>query len=110
MTSVELVTTADVQLMQGLAQRVTATRPDLVNSDASFGELGLELGLGARPRRRKLAAPAVVLWRGSGGVELGPSSAPGEAQRRVGEGRHRLSRVAGPSRPRRTGAGSSCRR
>jgi hypothetical protein len=33
-----LVTAADVQLMQGLAQRVTATRPDLVNSDATFGE------------------------------------------------------------------------
>ncbi len=33
------VTAADVQLMQGLAQRVTAARPDLVNSDASFGEL-----------------------------------------------------------------------
>jgi hypothetical protein len=31
MTSFELVTAADVQLMQGLAQRVTATRPDLVN-------------------------------------------------------------------------------
>jgi GNAT superfamily N-acetyltransferase len=33
------VTAADVQLMQGLAQRVTAVRPDLVNTDASFGEL-----------------------------------------------------------------------
>ena len=39
MTNVELVTAADVGLMQGLAQRVTATRPDLVNRDASFGEL-----------------------------------------------------------------------
>jgi hypothetical protein len=36
MTNVELVTAADVQLMQGLAQRVTATHPDLVNSDASL--------------------------------------------------------------------------
>jgi hypothetical protein len=35
----DLMTAADVQLMQGLAQRVTAVRPDLVNSDASFGEL-----------------------------------------------------------------------
>jgi GNAT superfamily N-acetyltransferase len=33
------VTAADVQLMQILAQRVAAARPDLVNSDASFGEL-----------------------------------------------------------------------
>lgn len=32
-----LVTAVDAQLMQGLAQRVTAVRPDLVNSDASFG-------------------------------------------------------------------------
>jgi hypothetical protein len=35
----DLVTAGDVQLMQGLAQRVTADRPDLVNSDATFGEL-----------------------------------------------------------------------
>src|SRR5215217_7995392 len=39
MGTFELVTAADVQLMQGLAQRVTAIRPELVNSDASFGEL-----------------------------------------------------------------------
>jgi hypothetical protein len=36
MTNFELVTAADVQLMQGLAQRVTATRPDLVNSDGRY--------------------------------------------------------------------------
>lgn len=41
-----LVTAADVQLMQGLAQRVTAARPDLVNSDASFGELAWTWGKG----------------------------------------------------------------
>jgi GNAT superfamily N-acetyltransferase len=46
MTNLELVTAADVQLMQGLAQRVTATRPDLVNSDASFGELAWIWGKG----------------------------------------------------------------
>src|SRR4029450_9082316 len=46
MANVELVTAADVQLMQGLAQRVTATRPDLVNSDASFGELAWIWGKG----------------------------------------------------------------
>lgn len=39
-------TAADVQLMQGLAQRVTATRPDLVNSDATFGELAWDWGKG----------------------------------------------------------------
>jgi GNAT superfamily N-acetyltransferase len=39
MGDLHLVTAEDVRLMQGLAQRVTAVRPDLVNSDASFGEL-----------------------------------------------------------------------
>ena len=60
MANFELVTAADVQLMQGLAQRVTAIRLDLVNSDASFGELAWIWGK-ARQRRRKLAASAVVL-------------------------------------------------
>ncbi|MEV0173162.1 GNAT family N-acetyltransferase [Streptomyces sp. NPDC050803] len=46
MTNLELVTAADMELMQGLAQRVTATRPDLVNSDASFGELAWNWGKG----------------------------------------------------------------
>jgi GNAT superfamily N-acetyltransferase len=42
----DLVTAGDVQLMQGLAQRVTAIRPDLVNSDATFGELAWVWGKG----------------------------------------------------------------
>ncbi|SOE15290.1 hypothetical protein SAMN06272775_6216 [Streptomyces sp. 2323.1] len=42
----ELMTAADVQLMQGLAQRVTALRPDLVNSDATYGELAWNWGKG----------------------------------------------------------------
>ncbi|HEY3464267.1 MAG TPA: GNAT family N-acetyltransferase [Amycolatopsis sp.] len=42
----DLLTAEDVQLMQGLAQRVTATRPDLVNADASFGELAWNWGKG----------------------------------------------------------------
>lgn len=46
MTDVELVAAGDVQLMQALAQRVTATRPDLVNSDASYGELAWNWGKG----------------------------------------------------------------
>jgi GNAT superfamily N-acetyltransferase len=46
MANVELLTAADVRLMQGLAQRVTATRLDLVNSDASFGELAWNWGRG----------------------------------------------------------------
>src|SRR5256885_16831411 len=43
---VEILTAEDVQLMQELAQRVTASRPDLVNSDASFGELAWNWGRG----------------------------------------------------------------
>ncbi|GAA3431246.1 hypothetical protein [Kutzneria kofuensis] len=46
MANVELVTAEDLQLMQELAQRVTATRPDLVNSDASYGELAWNWGKG----------------------------------------------------------------
>src|SRR3954447_21662832 len=46
MDDAELVTAADVRLMQGLAQRVTAVRPDLVNSDASVGELAWIRGKG----------------------------------------------------------------
>ncbi|MFI6642694.1 GNAT family N-acetyltransferase [Streptomyces sp. NPDC050504] len=40
------VTAADLRLMQDLAQRVTAVRPDLVNSDAAFGELAWNWGKG----------------------------------------------------------------
>jgi len=39
MPDFELVTASDVMLMQGLAQRVTRIRPELVNTDATFGEL-----------------------------------------------------------------------
>ncbi|WLW49940.1 GNAT family N-acetyltransferase [Streptomyces sp. YU58] len=46
MTRIESVTAADLRLMQALAQRVTATRPDLVNADASYGELAWNWGKG----------------------------------------------------------------
>ncbi|MFL1376808.1 GNAT family N-acetyltransferase [Nocardiopsis protaetiae] len=46
MTNSELLTAADVELMQGLAQRLTATHPELVNSDASYGELAWNWGRG----------------------------------------------------------------
>ncbi|MGH3216212.1 MAG: GNAT family N-acetyltransferase, partial [Trebonia sp.] len=42
----DVVTVEDLRLMQGLAQRVTAVRPDLVNSDATFGELAWIWGKG----------------------------------------------------------------
>ena len=47
MTDFELVTAADVQLMQGLAQHLTAARPDLAGAGASYGELAWVWGRGA---------------------------------------------------------------
>ncbi|HEY0530948.1 MAG TPA: GNAT family N-acetyltransferase [Actinoplanes sp.] len=46
MTDSELLTAADIALMQGLAQRVTATRPDLISAGASYGELAWIWGKG----------------------------------------------------------------
>lgn len=68
MPNFELVSAADVQLMQGLAQRVTATRPDLVNSDATFGELAWNWGKGHAadgatwPRRLWFSGGDLVAW------------------------------------------------
>lgn len=62
------LTAADVRLMQGLAQRVTARRLDLVNSDASFGELAWIWGkghasVGGHWRRRLwFSGPDLVAW------------------------------------------------
>ncbi|QKW07036.1 GNAT family N-acetyltransferase [Streptomyces sp. NA04227] len=64
----ELVTAADIRLMQGLAQRVTAVGPELVNADATCGELAWNWGKGhARygdgwPRRLWFAADELVAW------------------------------------------------
>jgi GNAT superfamily N-acetyltransferase len=64
----DLLSAADVRLMQGLAQRVTAVRPDLLNSDATFGELAWIWGkghaaLGATWRRRLWFAEGdLVAW------------------------------------------------
>jgi ribosomal protein S18 acetylase RimI-like enzyme len=68
MPSFEPLTAADVQLMQGLAQRVTATRLDLVNSEATFGELAWNWGKGhagdgaSWPRRLWFSAGDLVAW------------------------------------------------
>ncbi len=54
--------------MQGLAQRVVATRPDLVNSDAAFGELAWNWGRGHAsdgggwPRRLWFSGGDLVAW------------------------------------------------
>jgi ribosomal protein S18 acetylase RimI-like enzyme len=68
MANLELVTAADVPLMQGLAQRVTAIRPDLVSADASFGELAWIWGKGhasdgaSWPRRLWFSGGDLVAW------------------------------------------------
>ena len=68
----ELLTVADVRLMQGLAQRITATRPDLVNADASYGELAWNWGKGhaaegaAWPRRLWFADGDLAAWGWAG--------------------------------------------
>jgi ribosomal protein S18 acetylase RimI-like enzyme len=68
MTGFELLTAADVQLMQGLAQRVTATRPDLISGGASYGELAWVWGQGCArygatwPRRLWFAGGELVAW------------------------------------------------
>ncbi|MFG2603232.1 GNAT family N-acetyltransferase [Streptomyces sp. NPDC048514] len=68
MTDFELVTAADVRLMQRLAQRVTATRLDLVNGEATFGELAWNWGKGHAalgaiwPRRLWFSGGDLVAW------------------------------------------------
>lgn len=64
----ELVTAPDVELMQGLAQRVTAVRPELVNTDATYGELAWIWGKGHAalgrtwPRRLWFSGGDLVAW------------------------------------------------
>ncbi|MEU6340958.1 GNAT family N-acetyltransferase [Streptomyces sp. NPDC046977] len=68
MANSQLVTAADVQRMQALAQHVTAVRPDLVNSDATFGELAWNWGKGHRtegaswPCRLWFSGGDLVAW------------------------------------------------
>ena len=68
MTDIELMTAADVPLMQGLAQRVTAVRPELISAGASYGELAWIWGkgcaaFGATWRRRLwYSGDALVAW------------------------------------------------
>jgi hypothetical protein len=70
MPDFELVTATDVQLMQGLAQRVTATRLDLVNSEATFGELAWnwakDTPATAQAGRVACGFLPGIWWRGAG--------------------------------------------
>jgi hypothetical protein len=67
-TDYELLTAADVPLMQGLAQRVTAVRPDLISAGASYGELAWVWGKGCAthaetwPRRLWFSGGVLVAW------------------------------------------------
>ncbi|HEY3507031.1 MAG TPA: GNAT family N-acetyltransferase [Actinocatenispora sp.] len=68
MTDSELLTAADIPLMQGLAQRVTAIRPDQVSAGASYGELAWVWGKGCTPygatwrRRLWYSGDELVAW------------------------------------------------
>lgn len=68
MTGLDLLTAGDIPLMQGLAQRVTAIRPDQISADASYGELAWVWGQGrARhgatwPRRLWFSGDELVAW------------------------------------------------
>ncbi len=68
MTDLELLTAADIPLMQGLAQRVTGLRPDLVSAGASYGELAWIWGQGRAlyghtwPRRLWFSGDELVAW------------------------------------------------
>jgi GNAT superfamily N-acetyltransferase len=67
-TDIELMTAADVQLMQGLAQRVTAARPDQISAGASYGELAWVWGKGHAaygttwPRRLWFSGGELAAW------------------------------------------------
>jgi hypothetical protein len=68
MTGHELLTAADVPVMQGLAQRVTAIRPDLLSAGASYGELARTWGRGHAvhgatwPRRLWFVDGELMAW------------------------------------------------
>ncbi|GAA1891515.1 GNAT family N-acetyltransferase [Asanoa iriomotensis] len=68
MTDLEFLTAGDIPLMQGLAQRVTAARPDLISAGASYGELAWVWGQGSvlhsATWRRRLwfSADELVAW------------------------------------------------
>src|SRR5689334_4681589 len=72
MTDFEGVTAADVRLMQGLAQRVTAVRPDMISAGASYGELAWVWGKGRAAygetwrRRLWFAGDDLVAWGWAG--------------------------------------------
>ncbi|MEO3977290.1 GNAT family N-acetyltransferase [Streptomyces sp. CAU 1734] len=85
MTDAEPMTDAELELMQGLALRVTAIRPELVNGDASYGELAWNLGR-ERPGR-DASRPHRFWFRG------GELAAWGRARRR-----HRTGPAGGPVR------------
>jgi hypothetical protein len=61
----------DVRLMQGLAQRVTALRPELVNNVATVGELAWVWGMGHHDDRDTWRPSFVVPPRRDGRLGMG---------------------------------------
>ncbi|BCJ36992.1 hypothetical protein Athai_44950 [Actinocatenispora thailandica] len=68
MTDSKLLTASDIPLLQELAQRVTALRPDQISAGASYGELAWVWGKGCAalgdtwPRRLWYAGDELVAW------------------------------------------------
>jgi GNAT superfamily N-acetyltransferase len=79
MADFDLVTAADISLMQGLAQRVTAIRPDLVNSDGSVTDVtGAYLGYQVYPGHAALVDD-VIGWYDATAAGLPRTVAPSAA-------------------------------
>ena len=68
MTDFKLLNAADVQLMQGMAQRLAATRPEMMNADTTYGELAWNWGKGhtkdgaSWPRKLWFSGGDLVAW------------------------------------------------
>jgi GNAT superfamily N-acetyltransferase len=103
MTDFGLVTAADIPLTQGLAQRVTAIRPDLISAGAPFGELAWVWGQGraacgaAWPRALWFSGDELVAWAWAEPVGTHPGyRRRGLARTMMLHGMH-LARAAGAS-------------
>jgi ribosomal protein S18 acetylase RimI-like enzyme len=82
MVNLELLTAADVRLMQAMAQRVAAVRLDLVNGGAMFGELAWNWG---KDHAAQGAYWPRELWFGGGDlVAWGWASLPHQVRRSDG--------------------------
>ena len=90
-TEFELLTPADLRLMQGLAQRVTAVRPDQISAGASYGELAWIWGQGCTPYGATW--PRRLWWSGDEPVAWAWAFLPRQVRRNDGS----VSQVTGAS-------------